>query len=133
MSESKSYVETTLPPAYRGEKYGQGWEWHTRAEGRAVFATRAECCRSAWRHWTATVLRGRTVRWYGETEGLNKTAWYRSDRSDVQVIRYFGDHAGLRYQGAMEVTMCRGVFHDVDEAMARFAALVLATEGMVAR
>jgi hypothetical protein len=73
------------------------------------------------------------VRWYGETEGLNKTARFRGERTDVQVCRYFGSHAAPKYQGALEVSFCGGVFRDVDEAMARFAALVLATEGMVPR
>jgi len=131
MSETQSCIETTLPPGYIGERCGQCWEWHTLADGSVMFVTRAECNRSAWRHWTAAVLRGRRIRWSGGRDGVNTTAWI--ERDGPQVCRYYGVHAGPKYQGALEVSGCGGVFRDVDEAMARFAAMVLATEGMVPR
>ncbi|HXK36623.1 MAG TPA: hypothetical protein VJ553_03520, partial [Candidatus Paceibacterota bacterium] len=116
-----SFIETTLPPGY-GIDYVSlsaihwssrrdrlhGWWWSTftvDGEHSSVgYDTKAECYRAAWQHWTATVLRKRDIRWYGETEGLNKTAWFRSERLDVQVCRYFGDHTSSYYQGALEVT-----------------------------
>jgi 3',5'-cyclic AMP phosphodiesterase CpdA len=134
MSEPQSFVETTLPPGYRGEKYGQGWEWHTRAEGRAVFATRAECCRSAWRHWTATVLRGRSLSWH-QWRGFFSHAAYGGSPDCCEVWIHASKNGNYNIEaGRVDAgdALIAGV-RDVDEAMARFAALVLATEGMVPR
>lgn len=67
---AQSWVETTLPPGY-APRLAPGWtpEWMWRANvgkgwssggvERWGFATESERNRAAWRHWTATVLRGR--------------------------------------------------------------------------
>jgi hypothetical protein len=155
MSESQSFVETTLPPGYAaietvlaprladigipGGMRGKSlWTW--RSVDRMSFCefrSISECYRSAWRHWTAAVLRGRDVRWcnvlsgYGEIydgrcasliispHGLSKHVEWSKIASEWEV-----------FEGSYRLGMPT---RDPDEAMARFAALVLATEGMVAR
>jgi hypothetical protein len=85
--------------------------------------------RHAWRHWTATVLRGRDVGWDDDLRRASRLGaatvvtggrWYS--------VCAEGDEESANYH---VVPLCST--DDPDEAMARFAALVLATEGMVPR
>jgi hypothetical protein len=132
MSESQSFIETTLPPGYGGNSRCDGtmWSWYTvNATIYSYVGTEAERNRSAWRHWTATALRGRNVDW-GDSESEGRWVAYGDDS--------LGPYAAKRRSGL--IVLLNGdhniILRDVDdpdEAMARFAALVVATEGMVPR
>jgi hypothetical protein len=137
-----SFIETTLPPGYvmcSGLFAGAAEIWHLYMDmseiglpmrrSSALFRTEAECRRSAWRHWTATVLRGRDVGWDDDLR--------RASRLGAATVVTGGRWYSVCAEGDEEsdnyhvVPLCST--DDPDEAMARFAALVLATEGMVTR
>jgi hypothetical protein len=137
MSETQSFVETTLPPGYAWTDWPEGE--HIRWECGGVvgqwFAPdrTAECYRSAWSHWTATVLRGRRVHWMRTQDGRLIAS---ANDTDIR----WEPTTGLHELGVDYRDVDRGwdrlplaSVSDPDEAMARFAALVLATEGMVPR
>jgi hypothetical protein len=140
-----SFVETTLPPGYAWTNWPEGE--HIRWECGGVmghwFAPdhTAECCRSAWRHWTATVLRGRTLRWVAFVDGSRGAYTEKNPEAYVQsrerrnTLEVGLDSGQVDEEG---VAVCAEVgrrygMHEVDEAMARFAALVLAAEGTAPR
>jgi hypothetical protein len=147
MSESQSFVETTLPPGYNIQRTPNGFAWRSLTlapDGLRPSPwrhTRGECCRLAWRHWTATVLRGRTLKWVAFVDGSRGAYTERDPEVYVQSRERrntleVGLDSGQVDEGGVAVCAEAGGrlgMHDVDEAMARFAWLVGATEGMVPR
>lgn len=87
-----------------------------------AFLKRAAAFRAAWRHWTATVLRGRDVLWKVTPEVLEASI----TTGDHYV---FIDLCAAEFRTGVHdyiVGDCHGIItDDVDEAMARFAALAL--------
>lgn len=184
MKNIQSWVETTVPPGYALHIPGAapeavpwwryGWcvgairseavEWASKPCN-----TREEACRAAWRHWTATVLRGRTVEWCGpDLDFRSSPVCSERWENDLQARRV-GRAASCGEANAATVirpdapTFVVGACKDfdleqieadgmgglsvrpwnvwefpseyqrddIDEAMARFAMIVLATEGPV--
>ena len=134
---AQSWVETTLPPGYSG--YAASWSFgimygfSTGAVTLERWITEAERNRSAWRHWTAAVLRGRYVEWEECCDMPDmEDRQIECGTAIVQYHRAFGGWMVARvafrvdHMATTEISRHR---NDVDEAMARFAALVLATEG----
>jgi hypothetical protein len=125
-----SWVETTIPPGYRvlqdWDAVEESWCWFSYTENRETckygFRTRSECCRAAWRHWTASILRDRDVLWKVTPEVLEASI----TTGDHYV---FIDLYNAEFRSGIHdyiVGDCHGVItDDVDEAMARFAALAL--------
>ena len=138
-----SFIETTLPPGYRFAGWERGeWRWQSgdQIDRFGCFA-RHTCCRRAWRHWTAAVLRGRTLKWIAFVDGSRGAYTERDPEVYVQsrerrnTLEVGLDSGQVDDEG---VAVCAEVgdpfeMHDVDEAMARFAWLIGAVEGMVAR
>ena len=126
-----TFIETTLPPGYRGNAHcnGTAWSWYTVDTTIYRYAdTEAERNRSAWRHWTATVLRGRDVEW-GDNECEGRWVMAGCDSLDPYAYAARGGEIGI----VNVDRKCVVASGDIDEAMARFAAIVLATEGIVPR
>ncbi len=131
-----SFIETTLPPGYRFAGWERGeWRWQSgdQIDRFGCFA-RHTCCRRAWRHWTATVLRGRVLSasqaWGRQVATANATVFY----NPMSAVYYVNAEPSLEEDadGDREYTPIAKVT-DADEAMARFAWLVGAMEGMVPR
>jgi hypothetical protein len=146
-----SFIETTLPPGYAifthamsdyGEEcdpyvtctFGVECYWY-----RVFDEICPEMYRAAWRHWTATVLRGHRLHWMRTEDGrLIASANDPSILHDPSIL--WRPLSGLFIVGVEYKDEALGwdiltlaASRDVDEAMARFAALVLAAEGMVPR
>jgi hypothetical protein len=132
-----SFIETTLPPGYRFAGWERGeWRWQSgdQIDQFGCFA-RHTCCRRAWRHWTAAVLRGRRLHWMRTTDGrLFASAQEPADEPGIRWCPSSGAFGvGVEYKDEargwdfLTLASCS----DPDEAMARFAALVLVAEGTV--
>jgi hypothetical protein len=140
-----SFIETTLPPGYVIKSWSGGGaiRWHCAGAISRLHeaADVAECRRSAWRHWTATVLRGRTLKWVAFVDGSRGAYTERDPEVYVQsrerrnTLEVGLDSGQVDEEGVAVCAEVGGRFgmHEVDEAMARFAWLVGAAEGMVAR
>jgi hypothetical protein len=134
--QKQSVMETTLPPGYWIS--GDNCSWMSRAKlSRSRFKTQSDYYRSAWRHWTAAVLRGRMIKWEYHSLHSNKllicartqSTWVELNPwGSISVKTASEDDNGFE----REITIFIGSNHDIgiDEAMARFAALVFASEGM---
>lgn len=125
-----AFVELSLPPGYDylADPLVTGTcHWVTYREKGPLCKNRFDAYRSAWRHWTAKVLRGRNVRWYFEddcaTAQLRKVVLQdeRDKGWDGWGLFIVDDHDGITDVGCID---------DLDDAMAQFAALVMAKEGM---
>jgi hypothetical protein len=131
MSESQSFIETTLPPGYEVGPGFDACEWAFVVVGvhpARWHSSREDACRAAWRHWTAAVLRGRDVEW-GDNECEGRWVMAGCDSLDPYAYAARGGEIGIVHVDRK----CVVASGDIDEAAARFAALVLATEGMVQR
>lgn len=130
---AQSWVETTLPPGYGPLVHGTvvGWVSGTHSGGFAPSESQRN--RAAWRHWTAAVLRGRDVEWEDCCDMPDmEDRLIECGTAIVEYHRAIGGwmvaRVALRVDHMVTTEISRHR-NDIDEAMARFAALVLATEG----
>lgn len=137
---AQSWVETTLPPGYSAHVIRPGVHefFFGHAGNRWGYTSHAETCRAAWRHWTAAVLRGRgdvRAEDYGASGGV---AWHlRSGQpwpscwaggALMSLMPKGGGYCISSYDHESGEVTCR-YSDDIDEAMARFAMLVMYDQG----
>lgn len=115
-------IETTPPPGYEVKSGRRTHDVFSNGYLLGCYTSREEACRYAWRHWTAAVLRGRDVLWKVTPEVLEASI----TTGDHYV---FIDLYAAEFRTGVHdyiVGDCHGIItNDVDEAMARFAALAL--------
>lgn len=145
MKNLQSWVETTIPPGYAIDltesptaPNGVWTLWDFGAPGGCVAwaPEKHVVCRAAWRRWTAAVLRGRgDVRAQGVdylvSGGIvwvgGEALWASVADGPAVSLQDFDCEQTYCVQFGDRVCMV----YDVDETMARFAMIVLATEGPV--
>jgi hypothetical protein len=132
-----SWIESTIPPGYRviedWDAVEESWAWFSYTENRETckygFRTRSECCRAAWRHWTASILRGRDVLW----RHPDSREHYDFDpcvRASGAVIRWLVED-NKYFVGSFFDDLGKRVplFSDIDEAMVRFVSYLMYYQG----
>ena len=128
-----SFIDTTRPPGYAVAElpYSPGWIWQDGPSAPGImYNTEADACRAAWRHWTASVLRGRRIVWRDYGVSHTRLAicgpvelWYMGGRGLTSAQLWGPDRCSVA-----EAFKSKAI--GMDEAVARFAALVLAMKGM---
>jgi hypothetical protein len=132
-----NFVETTLPPGYCfvSDSWGRNIAYVVKAfhpVEKTLYVTvesevTGHLCRHAWRHWTASVLQGRKVAW-SVRHGVEV-----ADCGSASIHRRTQGWSLFAYGPNRRSHEFIGYVDDLDEAMARFAWLVGATEGIVPR
>ncbi len=130
-----SFIDETLPPGYHHvAPVRETGRWQIYAGGDCVgyAGSPREACRFAWRHWTATVLRGRVIEWDDDdNEDGDDTHRCSIGHSGPFLYVQRGFSVSLQHRwGEEPIWQAFKAEIDIDEAVVRFAALVLAMKGM---
>lgn len=134
--QKQSFVETKMPPGYVLEYMGhEFFGWRSATANSQIWESSANTRRSAWRHWTKSILRGHNIRWYSKWMQNTKDVVMNSSIycSDVWLSAEFNGFSlsvgGYNDDGESVVAYI-GSTQDIDEAMARFASALFASCGM---